>query len=57
LPCLVATVGVTANKIKPALHKCSAQLTMIQTVTELSTTKYSNLLGWGAEQLPVFQKC
>jgi len=47
-------VGLTANKIEAALHKCSTQLMMSQTVTDLRTTKYSSLWGCGAEQFPVF---
>ena len=50
-------VGFTANKIEAALHKCSTQLMMYQTVTDLCTTKYSSILRCGAEQFPVFWKC
>jgi len=46
-------VGFTANKIEAALHKYST-LMMSQTVTDLRTTIYSSLLGYGAEQFPVF---
>jgi hypothetical protein len=45
------------NKMEAALHKCSTQLTMSQTVTHICKTKCSSLLGCGAEQFPVFQKC
>jgi len=44
----------TASKIEAALHKFSTQLLMSHTVTDLPTTKYSSLLGCGAEQFPVF---
>jgi hypothetical protein len=47
-------VDFTANKIEAALHKCNTQLMMSQTVTDLCTTKYSSLLGCGAEQFPEF---
>jgi hypothetical protein len=50
----VGFYGITANKIEAALHKCSTQLMMYQTVTDLCTTKYSSLLKCGAEQFPVF---
>jgi len=33
-------VGFTANKIEVALHKCSTQLMMSHTVTDLCTTIY-----------------
>jgi len=50
-------VGFTANKIEAVLHKCNTQLSMSQTVTHIWKTKYSSLVGCGAEQFPVFQKC
>jgi hypothetical protein len=49
-------VGFTANKIETALHKHSTQLMMSETVADLCTTKYSSLLGCGAEQFPLFSK-
>jgi hypothetical protein len=46
--------GFTANKIEVALHKDSTELMMYQTVTHIYKTKYSCLLGCGAEKFPVF---